>query len=165
VFGHLLKGYEVLHAIGELECVANPANPKEVSKPIEDVVMRKIYLSDADGNAIQGEKPTRTTKTRTHPVEYEQIGRNGVNVLVYTASTDSASLWAIGQAYRMQGESMVSFFDSKISGSVDDYLLSDHWWAHYFYYTKTGKEELSITGHGRKTWGQPKTTMPKVVKK
>ena len=52
VFGHLLKGYEALHAIGELECVANPANPREVSKPTEDVVMRKVYLSDADGNPL-----------------------------------------------------------------------------------------------------------------
>lgn len=52
VFGHLLKGYEALHAIGGLECVANPSNPREVSKPIEDVVIRKAYISDADGNAL-----------------------------------------------------------------------------------------------------------------
>ena len=52
VFGHLLKGYEALHAIGGLECVANPSNPREISKPAEDVVIRKAYLSDADGNAL-----------------------------------------------------------------------------------------------------------------
>ena len=52
VFGHLLKGYEALHAIGGLECVANPSNPREISKPAEDVVIRKAYLSDAVGNAV-----------------------------------------------------------------------------------------------------------------
>ncbi|MCK4462412.1 MAG: peptidylprolyl isomerase [candidate division Zixibacteria bacterium] len=52
VFGHLLKGYETLHAIGELECTANPSNPREISKPTDDVVMRKVYLSDADGNPL-----------------------------------------------------------------------------------------------------------------
>lgn len=127
--------------------------------------MSACSKNDEAKDAPKPDTISTTTKTRTHPVEYEQIGRNGVNVLVYSASTDSASLWAIGQAYQSQGERMVSFFDSKISGSVDDYLMSDHWWATYDYNAKTGKGRLAITGHGRRTWGQQKSTTPKVVKK
>lgn len=52
VFGQLLKGYDVLHRIGRVECVANPMNPREVSKPKEDVYLRKAYLSDAEGNPL-----------------------------------------------------------------------------------------------------------------
>lgn len=52
VFGHLLKGYETLHAIGEVECKANPSNPAEISKPIQDVVIEKVFLSDAEGKPL-----------------------------------------------------------------------------------------------------------------
>ena len=52
VFGQLLKGYDVLHRIGKVECVANPMNPNEVSKPVEDIYLRKAYLSDAEGNPL-----------------------------------------------------------------------------------------------------------------
>lgn len=52
VFGQLIKGYDVLHTIGAVEVVPNPNNPQEVSRPKEDVVMRKVYLSDADGNPL-----------------------------------------------------------------------------------------------------------------
>lgn len=52
VFGHLLKGYDVLHKIGSVECVANPANPREISKPAEEVKLIRSYVSDADGNEL-----------------------------------------------------------------------------------------------------------------
>jgi cyclophilin family peptidyl-prolyl cis-trans isomerase len=52
VFGHLLKGYEALHAIGNVACTTNPSNPKENTKPIKDVIILKAYLSDADGNPL-----------------------------------------------------------------------------------------------------------------
>jgi cyclophilin family peptidyl-prolyl cis-trans isomerase len=52
VFGQLIKGYDVLHKIGAIECVANPRNPREVSKPKEDVYLRKAFESDAEGNQI-----------------------------------------------------------------------------------------------------------------
>jgi len=52
VFGHLLKGYEALHAIGNVECMTNPANPKENTKPVEDVMIVKAYLSDAEGSPL-----------------------------------------------------------------------------------------------------------------
>jgi cyclophilin family peptidyl-prolyl cis-trans isomerase len=51
VFGQLLKGYDVLHAIGKLPTGAQ-------NRPVKDVVMTKVYLSDFDGNplAVSGEK-------------------------------------------------------------------------------------------------------------
>ena len=52
IFGHLIKGYDVLHKIGSVECVANPLNPSEISKPRESVYVRTIYVSDAEGNEI-----------------------------------------------------------------------------------------------------------------
>jgi cyclophilin family peptidyl-prolyl cis-trans isomerase len=53
VFGHLIKGYDVLHKIGSVECVPNPGNPNEVSKPKNDVHIIKAYISDADGKEIK----------------------------------------------------------------------------------------------------------------
>ncbi len=50
VFGQLIKGYNVLHAIGSTEVVADARGA--VSQPKEEVVMRKVYLSDAEGNAL-----------------------------------------------------------------------------------------------------------------
>lgn len=55
VFGHLLKGYEALHAIGEVECATNPSDPKENTKPIIDVHITKAFMSDAAGNPLQGD--------------------------------------------------------------------------------------------------------------
>lgn len=52
VFGHLLKGYEALHAIGKVACTTNPTNPAENTKPIKDVKILKAYLSDAEGNPL-----------------------------------------------------------------------------------------------------------------
>lgn len=50
VFGQLIKGYDVLHKIGSIEVVASPRGEKSVPK--EPVVMRKVYLSDANGNPL-----------------------------------------------------------------------------------------------------------------
>jgi cyclophilin family peptidyl-prolyl cis-trans isomerase len=52
VFGQLVKGFDVLHKIGSVECLPNPGNPKEISKPKVDVFLRKAYESDADGNPL-----------------------------------------------------------------------------------------------------------------
>jgi len=49
IFGHLVKGYDVLHKIGSVERVPNPITG-EVSEPKEDVYLQRAYLSDADGN-------------------------------------------------------------------------------------------------------------------
>jgi cyclophilin family peptidyl-prolyl cis-trans isomerase len=53
VFGHLIKGYDVLHKIGSAECVPNPGNPREVSKPKANVDLIRAYVSDAEGNEIK----------------------------------------------------------------------------------------------------------------
>jgi len=53
VFGQLIRGYEVLHAIGDVACVPNPGDPREVSKPASDVYLRKAYVSDSLGNAVK----------------------------------------------------------------------------------------------------------------
>ncbi|MFQ6009426.1 MAG: peptidylprolyl isomerase [Candidatus Zixiibacteriota bacterium] len=53
VFGHLIKGYDVLHKIGSVECIPNPGNPNEVSKPKKDVYLIRAYVSDAEGNEIK----------------------------------------------------------------------------------------------------------------
>ncbi len=52
VFGHLIDGYDVLHTIGKVETVAPKHNPREKSKPVEDVRIKKAYLSDAKGNPL-----------------------------------------------------------------------------------------------------------------
>ena len=50
VFGQLITGYNVLHQLGRVQCVANPNDPRrEVSKPIEEVIIRRAYESDAYG--------------------------------------------------------------------------------------------------------------------
>jgi cyclophilin family peptidyl-prolyl cis-trans isomerase len=53
VFGQLLKGYDVLHRIGSVECVPNPARGNEVSLPKEEVFLVRAYLSDRDGNELK----------------------------------------------------------------------------------------------------------------
>ena len=52
VFGQLIKGYDVLHTIGSLPVEASAGGRGEVSKPLEEVVIRNIYVSDAEGNAL-----------------------------------------------------------------------------------------------------------------
>ncbi|MEE8149613.1 MAG: peptidylprolyl isomerase [candidate division Zixibacteria bacterium] len=56
VFGQLITGYNVLHEIGNLPCAPNPGNPREVSKPIEEVVLRRAYESDVNGNELSAEE-------------------------------------------------------------------------------------------------------------
>lgn len=53
VFGHLVKGYDVLHKIGSVECIANPSNPREVSTPKTAVHLLKAFVSDAEGNEVK----------------------------------------------------------------------------------------------------------------
>ncbi len=50
VFGQLISGYDVLHKIGNTPVVKSPSG--EISKPAEDVYLRKAYLSDQEGNAL-----------------------------------------------------------------------------------------------------------------
>lgn len=52
VFGHLLKGFDVLRKIGDVPVAANKWMPGEASGPVEDVHLIKAYESDADGNPI-----------------------------------------------------------------------------------------------------------------
>ncbi|MEA1980751.1 MAG: peptidylprolyl isomerase [candidate division Zixibacteria bacterium] len=50
VFGQLISGYDVLHKIGNTPVVKAPSD--EMSKPTEDIYLRKAYKSDKDGNAL-----------------------------------------------------------------------------------------------------------------
>ncbi len=51
VFGQLLKGFDVLHTIGKLPVAMGEGGEK--STPVKDVIMTKVYQSDADGNPIK----------------------------------------------------------------------------------------------------------------
>lgn len=50
VFGHLLKGYDVLQKLGKVETVMSSSGEK--SKPKETVRIIRAYLSDAEGKAL-----------------------------------------------------------------------------------------------------------------
>ncbi|MGH8015615.1 MAG: peptidylprolyl isomerase [Candidatus Zixiibacteriota bacterium] len=53
VFGQLIRGFETLHQIGDVRCVQNPGDPRrEISKPAEDVYLRRAYVSDSLGNSL-----------------------------------------------------------------------------------------------------------------
>lgn len=52
VFGQLLKGYDVLHKIGKVECKPGQGGSKG-SSPVKDVIMEKVFLSDAEGKPIK----------------------------------------------------------------------------------------------------------------
>ena len=56
VFGQLITGYNVLHELGNVQCVPNPGNPREVSKPVEEVVLRRAYKSDAYGFELSAQE-------------------------------------------------------------------------------------------------------------
>ena len=57
VFGQLITGYNVLHELGNVQCVANPNDPRrEVSKPVEEVVLRRAYESDAYGLELSAQE-------------------------------------------------------------------------------------------------------------
>ncbi len=47
VFGQLLKGYDVLQAIGRVQTGAQ-------DRPLKDVPMTKVYLSDSEGRPLAG---------------------------------------------------------------------------------------------------------------
>ncbi len=51
VFGHLIRGYDVLHKIGQVPVVASPTG--ERSKPVETVWLVDAYVSDAEGNPVK----------------------------------------------------------------------------------------------------------------
>jgi cyclophilin family peptidyl-prolyl cis-trans isomerase len=53
VFGHLLKGYDVLHAIGKVP------TEKTANRPLKDVIITKAYLSDAEGNSLSVAEPPK----------------------------------------------------------------------------------------------------------
>jgi hypothetical protein len=88
---------------------------------------------------------------------YEELDYQGSNVLVYTPLLDSVSLWRIAQLYRSNDESVkqLSFFDQKNVGSIEDIMLSENMWATYSYDDSTGQENLSLSGQGRDSWGEP----------
>lgn len=48
VFGQLITGYNVLHEIGNVQCTA--------TRPVEEVVLRRSYESDVDGNELSAEE-------------------------------------------------------------------------------------------------------------
>ena len=52
VFGHLISGFDVLHKIGSVPVEANPNNPREMSHPVEPVLMTKVYVCDKNGNPL-----------------------------------------------------------------------------------------------------------------
>jgi cyclophilin family peptidyl-prolyl cis-trans isomerase len=57
VFGQLIKGYDVLRELGKVEVMAPPNNPREKSKPVETVHMRKVFLSNAEGEPLTEGEP------------------------------------------------------------------------------------------------------------
>lgn len=54
VFGQLIKGYDVLHALGSVPVEQQPYG-RERSKPAESIHIVKAYQSDAEGNPIAGQ--------------------------------------------------------------------------------------------------------------
>lgn len=54
-FGQLIKGYDVLHAIGKTPVKASSVMGGEVSEPLEQINLIKAYLSDADGKPLKEE--------------------------------------------------------------------------------------------------------------
>ncbi|MCX6835399.1 MAG: peptidylprolyl isomerase [candidate division Zixibacteria bacterium] len=54
VFGHVLKGFDVLWAIDRVPVVAAKEFPgAEKSTPTKDVILQKAYRSDAEGNPLK----------------------------------------------------------------------------------------------------------------
>ena len=53
VFGQLLKGFDVLHALGQVEVQRSSAMRGEMSEPVKDVFLTKAYRSDADGKPLK----------------------------------------------------------------------------------------------------------------
>ncbi len=53
VFGHLIKGYDVLHQLGDVEVKASEVMRGEMSEPVERIDLIKAFLSDAEGNPLR----------------------------------------------------------------------------------------------------------------
>jgi len=53
IFGHLIKGYDVLHQIGDVPVKPSEVMRGEKSEPIERIDLIKAYLSDAEGNPLR----------------------------------------------------------------------------------------------------------------
>ena len=53
VFGQLIEGFDTLHKIGSVPVGPSPVNPSEISKPKEDVYLRQVYVSDAEGHELK----------------------------------------------------------------------------------------------------------------
>jgi cyclophilin family peptidyl-prolyl cis-trans isomerase len=53
IFGQLLEGFDTLHKMGSVPVGPNPMNPNEISKPKQDVYLRKVFVSDSLGNEIK----------------------------------------------------------------------------------------------------------------
>jgi len=52
VFGKLIKGYDILQTIGHVETVMG-AGGREKSQPVKEVIMEKVFVSDADGKPLK----------------------------------------------------------------------------------------------------------------
>ena len=52
IFGHLIKGYDVLHRIAEVPVEPSQAMGGEKSAPVEQINLIRAYLSDAEGNPL-----------------------------------------------------------------------------------------------------------------
>ncbi len=53
VFGQLLEGFDTLHKLGSVPVGPSPMNPSEISKPKQEVYLRKVFVSDSLGNEIK----------------------------------------------------------------------------------------------------------------
>jgi len=53
VFGQVLKGFNVLYAIGKVKVQKSQAMRGEMSAPVEDVFLTKAYRSDAEGKPLK----------------------------------------------------------------------------------------------------------------
>lgn len=53
IFGQLLQGFDTLHKIGSVPVGPNPMNPREISRPKQEVYLRKVYVSDSLGNELK----------------------------------------------------------------------------------------------------------------
>ncbi len=53
IFGHLIKGYDVLHRLAEVPVKASEVMRGEMSEPIERIDLIRAFLSDADGNPLR----------------------------------------------------------------------------------------------------------------
>ena len=53
IFGQVLKGFDVLHTLGQVEVKKSQAMRGEKSEPVEEIFLTKAYQSDAEGNPVE----------------------------------------------------------------------------------------------------------------